>query len=124
MVRKVIKMEKDEFKELVEEFVSANHTVVGQGTEAGVGINNHKGSYFKAMDELYEDVLGCKACKYLMELFKRIEKTTNRDYWVMTELFMLLHDGKDYCNVSKRKSVYIESEETIYNPFPKGENSS
>lgn len=21
----------------------------------------------------------------------------NRDYWVMTELFVLLHDGKDHC---------------------------
>lgn len=38
----------------------------------------------------------CVKCDLLMELFKRTP-LTNRDYWVMTELFVLLHDGKDYC---------------------------
>lgn len=41
--------------------------------------------------------MNCEKCELLMELFERTPKT-NRDYWVMTELFVLLHNGKDYCN--------------------------
>ena len=40
----------------------------------------------------------------LMELFNNLVKTgksTNRDYWVMTELFVMLHGGKDYCDNTK-----------------------
>ncbi len=113
-------MKQEEFMEIIDQFVDDNFRVFGQGTEVEVGADDHKGSYEKASTELYEEVFGCKACKYLMELFKKIEKSTNRDYWVMTELFILLHDGKDYCENSKRKAVYIESKETNYNPFPKG----
>mgnify|MGYP001581809300 FL=1 len=39
----------------------------------------------------------CRKCELLNELFKGIKDSTNRDYWVMTELFVYLHDGKDYC---------------------------
>ena len=39
----------------------------------------------------------CNQCELLSELFERTPKT-NRDYWIITELFMLLHGGKDYCN--------------------------
>jgi len=39
----------------------------------------------------------CEKCTKLDELFKLIPNPTNRDYWLMTELFMSLHDGKDYC---------------------------
>ena len=38
-----------------------------------------------------------RKCEVLDELFKRVEKSTNRDYWVMTELFCYLHNGRDYC---------------------------
>ena len=44
--------------------------------------------------------MSCKKCKLLMELFENLVKTgrsTNRDYWIMTELFVILHEGKDYC---------------------------
>lgn len=41
--------------------------------------------------------MSCRKCDLLMELFERTP-LTNRDYWVMTELFVLLHDGNDYCN--------------------------
>ena len=37
----------------------------------------------------------CKKCKLLMEILKR-SPMTNRDYWLMTELFVLLH-GSDVC---------------------------
>lgn len=38
----------------------------------------------------------CKKCNLLTELYESTEKT-NRDYWLMTELFIELH-GKDYCD--------------------------
>ena len=41
----------------------------------------------------------CRKCELLMELFTRTPKD-NRDYWVMTELFVMLHDGKDYCMIT------------------------
>ena len=37
----------------------------------------------------------CRKCKLLLELYERTSKS-NRDYWVMTELFVLLH-GSDRC---------------------------
>ena len=112
-------MDKEEFKELINEFIGENCTSTGNEQNGIEIIPQDDKTYHKEMDELYDDICGCKSCKYLMELFKRIEKSTNRDYWLMTELFVLLHDGKDYCDISKRKSIYIESDETNYNPFPK-----
>jgi len=50
-----------------------------------------------------EVIMGCKKCDDLMELFENLVKTgksTNRDYWLMTELFVMLHEGKDYCNIN------------------------
>jgi len=38
----------------------------------------------------------CRKCELLSELYKQTPKTP-RDYWLMTELFVYLHDGKDYC---------------------------
>ena len=38
----------------------------------------------------------CEKCKLLAELYQAGEQTP-RLYWVMTELFVLLHDGLDYC---------------------------
>lgn len=41
-----------------------------------------------------------KECELLYELFNNLVKTgnaTNRDYWIWTELFVLIHNGKDYC---------------------------
>jgi len=37
-----------------------------------------------------------------MELYERTPQT-NRDYYVMTELFVLLHDGKDYCKEGEKE---------------------
>ncbi len=48
----------------------------------------------------------CEKCNLLNELFGNLiktEKSTNRDYYVMTELFVLLHNGKDYC-----RSAYLK----------------
>lgn len=43
----------------------------------------------------------CIKCEYLGELFEQASKT-NRNYWLMTELFVMLHDGKDYCEEAKK----------------------
>ncbi len=42
----------------------------------------------------------CLKCKHLSELYEKSPKS-NRDYWVMTELFVLLH-GSDECKESKK----------------------
>ncbi len=42
--------------------------------------------------------MSCEKCGLLEELYKRTPQTY-RDYYVMTELFVSLHDGKDHCKV-------------------------
>ena len=39
----------------------------------------------------------CKQCEWIAKVFYDIEKMTNREYWIMTEIFVYLHKGKDYC---------------------------
>jgi len=38
----------------------------------------------------------CEKCETLMELFDQAPQT-NRNYWLMTELFVMLHNGSDEC---------------------------
>ncbi len=40
----------------------------------------------------------CKHCEWIEEIFGDSKTETNRDYWIMTEIFVYLHNGKDYCN--------------------------
>ena len=40
--------------------------------------------------------MSCDKCDKLIELFISAEQT-NRNYWLMTELFVMLHNGKDVC---------------------------
>jgi len=37
----------------------------------------------------------CKKCRLLNALMN--ESLSNRGYWLVTELFMELHNGKDWC---------------------------
>jgi len=37
----------------------------------------------------------CPECEWLALLFS---PENNRDYWIYTEIFMKLHNGKDYCD--------------------------
>ncbi len=40
-------------------------------------------------------------CPILFELFNNLVKTgksTERDYYIYTELYVLVHNGKDYCD--------------------------
>ena len=44
----------------------------------------------------------CIACELLFEIYEQAEKT-NRNYWIMTELFVMLHDGKDECLIGNNR---------------------
>ncbi len=44
----------------------------------------------------------CEKCDLLFELYDRTPKS-NRDYWVMTELFVMLHGG-DVCSKPQKKN--------------------
>lgn len=46
----------------------------------------------------------CKKCNLLSEFYERTPKS-NRDYWLMTELFVLLH-GSDECR-GEEKNVRL-----------------
>ena len=43
----------------------------------------------------------CHKCNDLFELYERTPKT-NRDYWLMTEIFVFLH-GSDVCDGKKKE---------------------
>lgn len=45
----------------------------------------------------------CPHCKFISTLFNDFNDFnendySNREYWIITEIFVYLHDGKDYCN--------------------------
>ena len=61
---------------------------------------------YKPMEENMENVVtvsvkikpdDCEHCKKLSEIFSGKLKT-KYDYWLYTELFVWLHEGKDYCD--------------------------
>ncbi len=39
----------------------------------------------------------CVDCRNLMELYSGIANPSDRQYWLATELFVKLHDGRDFC---------------------------
>ncbi len=48
----------------------------------------------------------CPACQLLLELYEQSDKSP-RSYWVMTELMVMLHEGKDVCNFGEPKQFTI-----------------
>ena len=44
-------------------------------------------------------------CKHEMFLDSLGEPQTNREYWIMTEIFVYLHNGKDACDCGCEKVV-------------------
>lgn len=38
----------------------------------------------------------CHYCDLIYEMWEKLI-TTNYGYWLATEVFVILHDGKDYC---------------------------
>jgi len=54
----------------------------------------------------------CPHCRFIESVFGEImecKNFTNREYWIMTEIFCYLHGDKDYCdydkNIDLRKST-------------------
>lgn len=39
----------------------------------------------------------CEHCSFISKTFPPAVQMTNREYWLMTEVFVYLHGGKDYC---------------------------
>ena len=35
--------------------------------------------------------------RFIHKLFKPADDSTEREYWIMTEVFVYLHNGHDYC---------------------------
>lgn len=54
----------------------------------------------------------CKHCEFIDELSKDLIATpnemTNREYWLLTEMFVYLHHGKDYCDYDEMKIKTIK----------------
>jgi hypothetical protein len=51
----------------------------------------------------------CSHCKFIDDIFGKVLKgvdATNREYWLMTEVFVYLHNGKDFCDISNGKIIY------------------
>lgn len=40
-------------------------------------------------------------CKHEQFINSLGEPKSNREYWIMTEIFVYLHNGKDYCDCQK-----------------------
>ena len=40
----------------------------------------------------------CPHCKFIAETFKQDEFSNEKEYQIMTEVFVYLHDRKDYCD--------------------------
>ena len=41
----------------------------------------------------------CTNCEFLSKTFLPASETTDREYWLYTEVFVYLHGGKDYCDI-------------------------
>ena len=65
------------------------------------------GLYVKDFNIIYKPItnINCNKCNYLLELYEQVGKTS-RNYYVMTELFVLLH-GKDHCDSLMNEEMYI-----------------
>jgi len=50
---------------------------------------------------------GCPHCKFIEDTFHE-EIKSNYEYWIMTEVFVYLHGGKDYCNDKKSRGGDME----------------
>ncbi len=51
--------------------------------------------------------MNCPHCKFMEELFLKDDIKSNREYWIMTEVFVYLHGGKDYCDEMLKKKQYF-----------------
>ena len=53
----------------------------------------------------------CPHCQFIATL---CEVPSNREYWIITEIFVYLHNGKDYCEFSKnQEEIKKEAKDSI-----------
>ena len=49
----------------------------------------------------------CEHCEFIERLGNYLRECpdgmTNREYWILTEIYVYLHNGKDYCYVYRDK---------------------
>jgi len=45
----------------------------------------------------------CPHCKFINDLFQKCDN--NKEYWLMTEVFVYLHNGKDYCEFNEKEII-------------------
>jgi hypothetical protein len=50
----------------------------------------------------------CPHCKFISETFKNAENSTDREYWLMTEVFVYLH-GSDVCSMAQVKNEVLKT---------------
>lgn len=77
---------------------SLQRTIEEMNTLARVTLKNAR-DLDRAMsgrDKRYVAQDGCEKCILLSQIYCRTPET-DRDYWLMTELFVMLHDGSDVC---------------------------
>jgi len=43
----------------------------------------------------------CPHCEFIQKVFCTGSYDSKREYWLMTEVFMHLHNGKDHCDYIK-----------------------
>ena len=43
----------------------------------------------------------CPHCEFIQNTFCTGSYDSKREYWLMTEVFVYLHDSKDYCDYGK-----------------------
>jgi hypothetical protein len=55
----------------------------------------------------------CPHCEFLSTRFESGDTINNREYWLMTEVFVYLHDGKDYCDYKENSNVKEENEKPV-----------
>lgn len=54
-----------------------------------------------APTRVYEEESMCKHERFIESLGK---PQSNREYWIMTEIFVYLHEGKDYCTCKREEA--------------------
>ena len=56
-------------------------------------------------------------CKHELFIKSLGEPQSNREYWIMTEIFVYLHNGKDYCDCQKtaHNSDYAKCDNPVHN---------
>jgi len=54
------------------------------------------------------EIMKCPHCRFIDETFFGDHPIdSNRNYWQMTEVFVYLHGGKDYCDWGEQEGIKV-----------------